>query len=389
MADDQKTKTPEWEFKTAESLQKLLQQLAQQKGVHHAVAAVESLDQGFQWRNALGEANLSGAPMTPETPFHIASVDKLFTACMILKLYEQGRIKLDQPIFELLPQSLVAGLHRFNGVDYSARITVRHLLSHTSGLPDCLEEAPKGGQSLMERLFTGGDMAWTIEDLARIVRDDLTPHFPPQPFEAKRQKARYSDTNYQLLIAIIETVLEQPLHRVLSEWLFNPVGMRHSYLYGYSQPQQRVAEPATVWFEDVPLELPQALRSVPSVYSTVEDLMIFMRSWLRGEIFDNPQTAQLMQQRWNRFGFPLDAAALRSPNWPIEYGMGLMRFQLPRLFTPLRAIPAVIGHTGSTGSWLFYCPELEVLLCGTVDQATAGAVPYRYTPRALQLFAAP
>jgi D-alanyl-D-alanine carboxypeptidase len=91
-----------------------------------------------------------------------------------------------------------------------------------------------------------------------------------------------------------------------------------------------------------------------------------------------------MQQRWNRFGLPLDAAALRAPSWPIEYGLGLMRFQLPRFLTPLHPMPAVIGHTGSTGSWLFHCPELDVRIAGTVNQATAGAVPYRFVPKLLR-----
>jgi hypothetical protein len=61
----------------------------------------------------------------------------------------------------------------------------------------------------------------------------------------------------------------------------------------------------------------------------------------------------------------------------------MMRFKLPRWATPAAAVPAVIGHTGSTGSWLFHCPELDVYLAGTVDQATAGAVPYRFVPQVL------
>lgn len=55
----------------------------------------------------------------------------------------------------------------------------------------------------------------------------------------------------------------------------------------------------------------------------------------------------------------------------------MVRFALPRWLTPFRRVPAVVGHTGSTGSWLFYCEELDVLLAGTVDQGTAGAVPFR------------
>ena len=62
-----------------------------------------------------------------------------------------------------------------------------------------------------------------------------------------------------------------------------------------------------------------------------------------------------------------------------------MRFQLPRLFTGLKRLPAVIGHTGSTGCWLFWCPEMKMYLTGSVDEVSAGAVPYRLTPQLLKI----
>ena len=48
-------------------------------------------------------------------------------------------------------------------------------------------------------------------------------------------------------------------------------------------------------------------------------------------------------------------------------------------------VPELIGHSGSTGSWLFRCPQLDLFLSGTVDQATAGAVPFRFLPRLLRV----
>ena len=100
-----------------------------------------------------------------------------------------------------------------------------------------------------------------------------------------------------------------------------------------------------------------------------------------------------MQSEWRRFGFPRDAAALRAPSWPIEYGLGIMRFhdpllkliaRMPRVIRPVYPAPPVVGHSGSTGSWLFHCPELDLLMSGTVDQATAGRVPYRLVPKILK-----
>lgn len=60
-----------------------------------------------------------------------------------------------------------------------------------------------------------------------------------------------------------------------------------------------------------------------------------------------------------------------------------MRFDLPRWLTAGQHIPTLIGHTGSTGSWLWHIPDLRLLTAGTVDQTTAATVPFRVVPRAL------
>lgn len=76
------------------------------------------------------------------------------------------------------------------------------------------------------------------------------------------------------------------------------------------------------------------LRSLHSIYSTARDLIAFLRALVRGELFDEPGTLELMQGRWNRFGLPRDRGALRAPGWPIEYALGLMRFRLPSYDEP-------------------------------------------------------
>lgn len=126
-----------------------------------------------------------------------------------------------------------------------------------------------------------------------------------------------------------------------------------------------------------------------AIFSTADDLMAFGRALFLGRVFDLPHSLAAMQAPWRRFGLPLDRAALRAPSWPIEYGLGLMRFRLPRLFTPRQAMPAVLGHTGSTGCWLFHCPQQRLLLSGDLGEVTAGALPFRAVPRLLRILAAP
>lgn len=209
--------------------------------------------------------------------------------------------------------------------------------------------------------------------------------FPPQDLKVKRPKARYSDTNFMLVIAIIEAVTGQPLHQVHQKMLFEPLGLRQTYFPGLSSPTSPTSEPMALRARGEPLRIPLLIKSVRGIYSTAADRMTFLRGLVNGEVFQSPETFSAMQSKWHRFGFPLDRAALRSQGWPIEYGTGLMRFRLPRIFTPAAPMPSVLGHTGSTGCWLFHCPKLDVFLTGSVDEVYAGAVPFRTVPKILRI----
>jgi D-alanyl-D-alanine carboxypeptidase len=370
---------------TIDRLQILLHDLTARKPIEQAIIAIENGDQLFQWIGAAGKTEPNSKQVREETPFYIASIDKLYNATIAMMLNETDQLDLDDAITTYLPSAVTRGLHRMDGVDRSERITVRHLLSHTSGLADWLEDYPKAGPSLIDRVLDKGDMALTIEDLAAVVRDQLAPHFPPQDLSAKRPRVRYSDTNFMLIIAIIETVTGQPLHKVHEQMLYKPLGLRHTYFPGLSQPLDPTPDPIVLRAKGQPLSIPLLMRSIRGIYSTAADTLAFLRRLMRNEVFQTPETLASMQDNWHRFGFPLDRAALRSPGWPVEYGMGIMRFRLPRVFTPTGPMPAILGHTGSTGCWLFYCPEWDVLLSGSVDEVTAGAVPYRIIPKILNI----
>jgi len=363
-------------------LESLLQEMMSQKMIHSALVAVEKMDGSFRWVGTAGDAQLDGSPLLPDTPIFIASVTKLYIASTILKLHERGQVGLDQPISTYLPQALIGGMHRLDGVDYTEQVTVRHLLGHSSGLPEYLEDKPKGGRTFVDRILEQ-DFVFTIEDILDAVRD-LPPHFPPQPYNEPQQKVRYCDTNYQLLIAIIKALTGGSLHAAFTDLLYQPLGLADTYHPG---TRADAPEPAGLWTANQPLHIPLAMRSFGDLISTLDDMLQFMRGLVRGEVFDDPATLDLMLGHWNTFGLSLNPVRL-SPGWPIAYGLGMMRFKIPRLFSGFRAIPAVVGHSGATGSWLFYCDELDVLLAGSVNQLSAGAVPFRYIPKMLQAVAA-
>ncbi|MCD8509363.1 MAG: beta-lactamase family protein [Bacillus sp. (in: Bacteria)] len=363
-------------------LDELLEQLMGMKGVKHALMAVEKRDGSFSWKGAKGIANPDGIPMEVDTPFWIASITKLYTASCILKLHETGRLSIDDLVMDYLPDSLLRGVHVISGDDYYDQLTIRHLLSHSSGIPDYLEVKPKGEKTIIDKALEGEDMAWSLEDSLEIIRKVNKPLFPPQNVSNSKYRIRYSDTNFQMLIAIIETVTNKTIDEVFREMLFQPLNLVNTFHPG-SEPLEPIGPVATVWIEDTPFDnKPQAMRAFGDLNSTAQDLIKFMRALMNGEVFDKPETLQLMRGNWQTFGFGL---SLLAPGWPIQYGLGMMRFQMPRLLAPFRPMPDVIGHTGAVGSWLFYCEKLDVIVTGTVSQVTAAPAPFKIVPKLLRV----
>lgn len=364
-------------------LEPLMGRLLGRRHVRHVAMGATSIDGSWSWTGANGIANLDGEPMLAGTPWFIASITKLHIAAVILRLHEQGLVDLDAPITTALPGDLGHRLHVIDGTDHTERITPVHLLGHLSGIPDYLEERPAGAPSLIDDVITGGDQAWTPEQAVTRARDHLTPHFAPSSPGQPRTRIRYSDTNYQLLVVIAQHATDRPMADLYRDLLVKPLDLHHTCLPEH-QPLDPGPERATVWVGDQPLnDRPLAMSSFGDLYSTTDDLLRFGRALFAGTLFTRPETAAFMHRRFNRFGFPRSLATIRAPSWPIEYGLGLMRFQLNRVLAGGLRLPTLIGHTGSTGSWLWHAPQLDLIVAGTVDQTTAATVPFRPLPRAL------
>ncbi len=374
-------------------LDTLLDELIKRKDTHSAILAVASGDGAFHWTGARGAISEGGAPLTPATPWFIASITKLFIASTVMRMVEEGELALEDRIVDRLPASVTDRLHVLNGEDRTDRITVEHLLGHASGLADYIEDYPahqrgeeSDRRSLVEVLVEDGDRAWSLEDTVRWVRERLKPHFVPQPLDARRVRIRYSDTNYQLLIGIIEARRNAPFVQVLADLILDPLALENTWLPGH--PRGGGPEPgvAAIYAGAQVVRLPRFMAAIADMNSNCDDLIRFLKAMAGGRLFRNPDTARRMQTRWRRFSLPLDRAALRQPSWPIEYGLGIMRFRLPRFLSPFRPLPQVVGHTGSTGTWLFHAPEPDLYLTGTVNQITAGAVPFQVIPRVLRAY---
>ncbi|MCH8553456.1 MAG: beta-lactamase family protein [Natronospirillum sp.] len=374
-----------------QSLDALLDQLIERKDIHSAIMSVASGDGTFKWSGARGVMSPDGPPVTPTTPWFVASITKLFIASVVMRLVEQGELALEDRLVDRHSPDITHGLHVLDGKDRTGQITIAHLLGHASGLPDYIEDYPKkqrkdlaDRRSLVEILVEDGDRDWSLEDTAQWVRERLTPHFVPQALDGKRVRIRYSDTNYQLLVGIVETCRKAPFPRILQDLILDPLALKNTWFSGHYQGAGPEPAVPVLYAGADPINIPRFLTSIGDMNATCDDLISFFRAVVQGRLFEQDDTWRRMQSPAHRFSFPTDRGALRQPGWPIEYGLGVMGFQLPRLFTPFKPMPKVVGHTGSTGTWLFYAPEPDLYLAGAVSQVTAGAVPFKVVPKILQ-----
>lgn len=354
-------------------LSALLDKLVARRGIHHANLAIISGDGRRRWSAAAGTAGPDGTPLTPATPFFIASITKRFIITLVLQAHERGELHLDDPITSHLPSEVTAGLHVLERADHTSSITVRHLASHTSGLPDHFEK-PIEGESLFELLTAGQDRAWSFDDVTKMTREQHRPHFAPAELTTRRQKARYSDTGFQLLIRIVETVAARSYADLLTDRILDPLGLEQTWLPRGAERPASLAEPSTLYARDRPLHLPQMIVSSNDLYSTTDDLLRFHRALLLGEPFRDPTTVDLLTERGN---------LLRNA-FPLRYGLGTMIFNVSRMSAPGRRPLTLVGHSGATGTWLFHCPELDLHLAGTVDRAKGQRVPFSVMTRMLR-----
>jgi CubicO group peptidase (beta-lactamase class C family) len=357
--------------KMVAALEKLLQEQVQNKQIFNIVLAVQSGDCSFEWSGAAGVTDPStNAEMRADSPYFIASITKIFTAAAIMLLHEREQLNLEDRIISILSEEQVSGIHYFKGKDYSGELKIFHLMNQTSGLADYFEQKNRHGVSFLETMLEEGDIEWDIDKALDIVKNDLKSKFPPAVKQGSGQKAYYSDTNYQLLGAILENVSGKNLGQVFDEFFFTPLDLPNTYLFGDDQAGYERESPATIYYKEKPLNLPKAMRSFWSdggMVSTTIEQNRFLQALFGGEIFQDQKTLAWMQQ-WNKIFFPL------------EYGYGLMRFKLPRIFSPFSPVPEFIGHSGASGSFAFYCPERGFYLSGTVNQLDARSTSFRLMP---------
>jgi CubicO group peptidase (beta-lactamase class C family) len=159
------------------------------------------------YKHGYGMANLNDdIPITPATVFHVASMSKQFTAASILLLAQQGKLSLDDDVHKYIPEL----------PDFGERITLRHLMHHTSGLRDQWSLLGLAGWRYSQDLITD-------DDVMSVLVHQKALNFKPG------EKYLYSNTGFTLLALIVKRVSGLSLREYTTKNIFEPLGMTHTH----------------------------------------------------------------------------------------------------------------------------------------------------------------
>jgi D-alanyl-D-alanine carboxypeptidase len=316
--------------------------------LRNAVLLVESPILGINGAWAAGIADeRSGTAMTVETPFLSASVGKLFMATLVVSMAEEGLLSLDDSIVDWLDASVISGLPVQGGETVLGDVTIRRLLTHRSGFPDYFEgQTADGAANVFELLAKAPERSWT----PMLVLDYVKSHYEPAgtPGEA----FLYADTNYDLLGLIVEEASGQAFHEVMTERIFQRLGLQNTWMHARS-----TAPYADVWLHGFNAAGAPAFSldwAGGGLATTAGDLRTLLRSLIDGR----PTSLKSFQAEWT------ENAMAKG----IDYGYGLWRIRPGNLSFLLKSYPEILGVSGSTGSFVYWVPEYDAVIAGSFNQ---------------------
>ena len=317
------------------------------------------IDGELVWVKTAGVRELKDrAPVTPDTVFRIASMTKSFTALSILKLRDEGKLSLDDPVARYVPA--LAGL--LYPTKDSPVLTIRHLLTHSEGFP---EDNPWGDRQL----------AQSDETLRAWLRAGL-------PFSTAPGTAyEYSNYGFAILGQVVARASGKPYDDYVTEEILKPLGMKASTFHLTAVPKNQVA-PGYRWedntWKDEPVLAHGSFGSMGGLWTSAHDLARYVAFLLsafppRDEVDRGPVRRSSVREMQQASRAQPAFALRNSVEAPLQlavssYGYGLRVSQDCRF-------NYVVGHGGGLpgyGSLMSWLPEYGVGLLAMGNLTYAG-----------------
>lgn len=260
-------------------------------------------------------------PINADHQYRVASITKIFTTALILRLMEEGHLDLDAPFNDYLT---------IEGLEHGDQMTIRQLLSHTAGVFDHLNS-----NDFWSDPNNHNTKVWTNEEIFQFAIDAGASFVPGTDYA-------YSNTGFYILGAVAETILQQPLRDIFQSWIFDPLGLANTFYDDFSLFNNRIgnlAESERAY--DYHLS---AAGAAGAIVSTPSDVAKFGKALYGGD-FIQPEIVEKMLEN---IGGPLGGS---------NYGLGT------RLWNDLGIYH--YGHTGSLMDYrniLMYVPEKSVAI---------------------------
>jgi len=281
-----------------------------------------------------GPANMEwGIPNRPDTKFRLGSITKQFTSMIIMQLVEEGKLSLDATVAELLP---------YYRSDIGSKITVHHLLTHTSGLPNYTalpEFSPDASRDPYE----------VEEFVTTFCSGDL--EFEPG------SKYRYSNSGYFVLGAIIEQVSGESYEQQLQARILGPLGLHDTgYDHGADIIERRAAgyQRSGDGYRNAPYLDMSAPYAAGALYSTVEDLLRWDGALYGDELLSEAGKAKMFEPFLDDYAYGwtvrrLPIGADETERTVIAHGGGINGFNtLIARVVEDRHLVVLLNNTGGT-----------------------------------------
>lgn len=315
------------------------------KNIRNAYLLVKSEKLGININ--IAEGMTSGIKANPNQANHMASVGKLFTATIIGILHDQAQIRFDDKIEKYLDNKIINNLNIYKGTDFSHDITIKHLLTQTSGLNDVF-------YPLLKLIISDPDFNITPKKAIEWGKINLKPIGKPG------QRHFYTDTNYYLLGLIIENITNQPFHEVVSKMIFQPLKMKNAYVNGFSNPEiSPLYPPADIYLYNINfinnVRTAQIDYSGGSIVAPLNEYFIFMNALVNFKLVKS-NTLNKMIDDDIKMGFPAVG---------FNYGYSIWKPKTIPLILPKDFY--CWGCVGVTGAFMFFHPKSETYIIGNFN----------------------